>query len=127
MILTQRKRHRYIWILLAILLPLGYLLSWRTIPTNKIRVNTSIPEEISVALTGGELEITVEKPLATPGLLVLIGEDVMSNPEAATMVGQLHGEGIYKFQLPESGSNSNPSQVWVYNPFSKTIVGKFSL
>ena len=131
MILAQRKRHLYTWVVLGLLLPLGFGLSWQVIPQDKIEIPAKHMEFISVEYShhGGDaiLEIQIRKPLAAPGLLVLLGKKSNSHPESAILIGQINGMGLYKFQLPDFEPASKPSYLLIYNPYSKMVTYQFPL
>ncbi len=131
MIPKQRKRHGYTWMVLAVLLPVGFLLAWAAIPSGKTEIPGGEVEGISVnqANDGDKqiLNINISKPLASPGFLVLLGNENSNDPDSSTLIGQIYGAGDYTFSLPNLDSAVEPIQILIYNPFNQKVTHRFTL
>ncbi len=130
MILTQRKRHLYLWGVFAMILPVLFVLAILVIPQEKIESpQASSPEKITINYShtpqGSLLEVNILQPLSVPGCLVLLSDDKTRNPETAVTVGEVSGMGSYQFQLPTL--ESTPGYVLIFNPFNQVVTHQFPI
>lgn len=120
MIKQQRKYHRFIWMMLALLLPAGILFAWLVIPDRKPvkLLQTSAPVQLPLVIrSASNPEYTVElrsDNSKTKWQLVWKNKKVMTVPSAviydmthsgndlnkARLVGRIESKGDYLFDLP---------------------------
>ena len=119
MIKSLRKRHRQVWILLAILLPMGILLSWLVIP-NPVPVKllkpvsmellpiikyTTEKEEYRINIrtnrenTAWQLEWKNKLALTVPSAVIYQVKDNNNDITKAQLIGRIEAKGDYLFPL----------------------------
>ena len=127
MILRYRRRHLGIWVVLAILLPIAFVVAWCSIPDN-IGGPRSQPTDIQLDYnfqgTTGRIEFNIKGPISNTGALVLVGKHSDSAIEDCLIVGQIHGAGFYEFTTDEDVSGAF---ALLYNPFTKKVINSFEL
>ena len=138
MILPLQKRHRLIWSILAILLPIGCISAYWSIC--EIPINENTPKEVTSIgekfntreddwfkiierkselndSTLYQLSIEVKKSINQSATVVYISET--DNIEQETAIGQLNSKGIYYFKIPDPlQTNDN---LLFYNPITKEV------
>ena len=125
MIRSLRKRHLNAWIILALVLPLGFIWAYLVIPHNlpdplEAVVSTGELFSIKKATNGtDQLEITIQQPLTTPSTLVYLAGKSTPDIKTALLIGSLGPRGKYVFNLP-SQLPQDPV-VLFYDAISKNI------
>ena len=113
--LKLQKRHRLIWVLLAILLPIGFVSAYLVIPSPttqpyKATVSEAVIGEDNLASvhynsTTSSLQVVLKKALTTPSTtLFLSNDETITN---ATLIGSLSSKKAYAFSLPKALSNTH--------------------
>lgn len=143
----QRKRHLYTWAILAILLPIGFVMALWARPTMSISkekkefqppampniVRSTGEESIVVNLRSSatnlpptQLEIQLKQQLGAPALGVyLTNSSGIKDVKGLPLVGQVSSQGIYRFELtPEL---ANMSTLVLFDPLHKSIYQTISL
>lgn len=109
MIRSLRKTHLTIWIMLAFLLPIGFVGAYMVIPQATPFVDHSnlvsgeaqfTLKRIDRANGDAQLEITIIRPLTTPSTLVYLASQSSTDIKTATLIGSLGPRGKYKLNLP---------------------------
>jgi hypothetical protein len=124
MIKPLRKRHRQVWILLAVLLPAGILLSWLVIP-NPVPVKllkpvsmdllpvikyTTEKKEYRINIrtnrenTAWQLEWKNKLALTVPSAVIYQVNESSKDITKAELIGRIEAKGDYVFQI-KSGSS----------------------
>ena len=121
MIRPLRKLHFYGWILIGILLPVGFISAYLVIPDQAV-INGDIPP-ISTALPLSEIiftkdmsdmllnirqendkqqiELVIKKPLTVPNSSLYLSDDPQpSNIDQMLLLGSIETRGIYRFNYP---------------------------
>ena len=126
--LQYRKRHFRIWLILSLVLPLGFVIAWCSMPESNIGGQTSIQQDIDIdytfQATRGSIELRVRGPLSSSGAIVLVGEHSDSPINDCLIIGQIQGSGVYEFTVTEDFSGS---YLLLYNPLSKEQIESFKL
>lgn len=114
MIRSQRKRHLYTWLLLAVLLPVGMVAAYSSLPALTEPLEQNSPErgqELAAGSADGFrvslrqmedtrwLNVQVEKPIQSPAANVYIQGDA---PGKGMLLGKLQAVGTYTFAVPDS-------------------------
>ena len=135
MIKRQRTYHRYIWLLLAILLPAGILFAWLVIPVHKpvTLLRTTNTEQLPLVVrSASNPEYTVElrsDNAKAKWQLVWKNKKVMTVPSAiiydvtgagndlgkARLVGRIESKGDYLFDLPADSSGYAAMHLLLYD------------
>ncbi len=121
MITSLRKRHRFIWSLWAILLPLGFIAALMVIPDfpHQSLVDKSLPDayETIVREIDGEdykvnirkdqaehyqLELFLKEPVQSPAPTLYLSPDGSNQLEGSIFVANIGGTGLYRFPLEKS-------------------------
>lgn len=128
MILLHRKRHLYAWLVLAVLLPVLFYLSWCSIPESYIKVSGENLNEIDVNYNyqapTGILELKIQSSKSSTGDLILVGENGNSRFDECMILGQIDGPGTYRFQVSK---DLHEKYLLFYNPFNKSITRSIKL
>ena len=127
MILRYRRRHFRIWMALAILLPIAFVVAWYSIP-DSLDPPFSDPADLQLEYnfkgTTGHIQFNIKDPISNTGALVLVGKNSDSAIEDCIIVGQIQGAGSYKFTTDEDVSGSF---ALLYNPFTRKVINSFEL
>lgn len=142
MIKPLRKRHRQVWILLAILLPVGILLSWLVIP-NPVPVKllkpvtiqllpvikyTTEKKEYRVNIrtnkenTEWQLEWKNKLALTVPSAVIYQVKDNEPDITKAQLVGRIEAKGDYVFQLKQDLLKQQDFSFVIYDFIHEKII-----
>ena len=118
MILPLRNRHRSIWILLAVVLPIAFVGAYLIIPERpegRILLNNQRVANPGAVITnqtitanligspdqGLTLEVRLPQPLKSSFVTAYISSDDQEWPGNALLLGTLQGIGTYQFEIKE--------------------------
>lgn len=129
MIVSLQKRHRQIWTIFAIVLPILFIISYfairdlNTTSDGILKSNSNYSNynyshsNVHFGYDSTTIEVALQNDLRQSACLVFIASDNSIKNEEP--IGQLFKKGIYTFKL------SNPieknDKILLYNPISKTI------
>jgi len=132
MISSQRKRHRWIWIIIGVVLPLLAVLAVLRTPsfpyskTSEILTETSLPilKEIEsdlfkINLRGAsdnveELELLLKVPLKSPSAVVF--------DDQQNVLGQIGARGVYRFPIRPANT-----AITIKDPIKNQIITEIKL
>lgn len=147
MIYKLRRRHRNMWMILAVLLPIGFVSAYLAIPefihenefeawksvaystiinsaeTDNLLVNLRKDEN----LPGQQIEVLIKQPLSSPGILVYLAEQPTENIRQANLLGSLEANGAQRFTLNDFLANFKAFHLLFYDNLKKELVEKVSL
>lgn len=143
MIYKLRKRHFYTWILLAIILPLGFFLALTAIPKEQFNntflysrpadARTTSPANnewvtVSQLLTGQHimLEVTINQPLTVPSSLLFIASSESAPIKEARLLGKLDSKNTSLFDLEEAVAGKGHYLLF-FDPINKVVFHKIAL
>jgi hypothetical protein len=138
MILSLQKRHRQLWTVFAIVLPVFFVWSYLSIPTtakNPITEDYSllpiiyneienddfkvIERKIELELDiNYQLQVIVKKPIRQSAALIFVGENEAAIKDKSP-VGQLFSKGNYSFPLLDPLQKND--NIYLYNPITKKV------
>ncbi|MGB0864472.1 MAG: hypothetical protein ACPG19_10965 [Saprospiraceae bacterium] len=138
MILSLQKRHRLIWTVFAIVLPLLFVWSYLSIPTTANNPTIEDYSLLPIVHNGIEnddfriierkielefdinyqLEFIVKKPIRQAATLIFIGENEADIKDKAP-IGQLFSKGNYSFPLFDPLQKND--NIYLYNPITKKV------
>lgn len=142
MIKPLRKRHRQVWILLAILLPAGILLSWLVIP-NPVPVKllkpvsmellpvikyTTEKKEYKINIrtnrenTAWQLEWRNKLALTVPSAVIYQVKDNNTEITKAQLIGRIEARGDYVFLLKKDSVKQQGLSFLVYDFIHEKII-----
>lgn len=148
MIHPLRRQHRYTWILLAILLPLGFTLAVIAIPEQKLHSKnlgfgkTGALMDIEKSAAGTQLkanlrkdpkqlvrqiEIMVMHPLQSPSATVYLSPEASININGGQFLGQLGPKGVYRFNLDSVQSQYSEIHLLIYDPIKDQPIDQVRL
>ena len=131
MIVSLRKRHKAIWVLLSILLPLSFLLAYLKIPENvledvpqKQQSMANYQDAISISFLQMEsnyrCKIEVREPLTSAFTLVYLSKN--KEVEAgSSLLGSIDKMGTYNFSVPSEIYTGHPFIV-LFDQLNQTII-----
>lgn len=125
MIKQLRKRHLQIWLVLALILPIGIVVAWTFIPVQPThhllqpQQPTILPKliqsiqkgnyTINIRCTGNDSAYQVEFinriPLTAPSLLIYSIREGAKTIDEHQLLGRIESRGHYYFPLPEVTRN----------------------
>jgi hypothetical protein len=137
MILTLQKRHRWIWTILAVLLPIGFLSAYfaiQEVPTNSAGEPQVIRGEITAELYDDafhiiersderedtaffHLIVDVLKPISQSASVIYIS--ATDKVEDGRLIGCVNQRGRYVFELLDPMQTND--KILLYNPIQKTV------
>ena len=149
MILPLRKRHLYIWIVLGILLPVGYFTAYMSMPgypaESKEELNfgivaalpnvvaTQTTNSLEVNLRDGnassqkQLENKVNRPVKNPAATIYLGQQQIERPEQGVLLGLVGPVGTQRINLDSTLSSYSSYHLLIYDPIQKEIIEQISL
>lgn len=145
MIISLRNRHLFIWVALAILLPIGFSLAYFAIP-EKSPGRLVIPEvlpamgqilsshesdELLIRVLGNasetqkQLEFTLKESLSSPSSFIYLCASGKSEQlDQCRALGRLKSKGVYRFELKE---NSKEFELVIFDMIKKVQRDKISI
>lgn len=143
----QRKMHLVLWLLLAILLPAGFIASIMVIPNQSMQENVFLPEKVKlekllketssnnvIALLRSnnqhsqyQLEVLVTTPFKTPDIGVYLSNKADFNITDSHFLGNLPSKGGKLFDLPEISQNDKELQVVLFDPIRNQLLNQISI
>ena len=143
MIHSLRRRHFFTWIILSMVLPVLFIVSWRAIP-----VSFSQPEIIKPSTPGVEealssnqpwaqtfqfqkgsqyyLEVQIKKPLLVPGTVLYIGKSKSSMVEESLLLGRIESMRTYQFKTSENIEGKG-SFLLFFDPFHRKVIHRLPI
>ncbi len=142
MIYQLRNRHFRTWIILAVLLPLGFVAALLAIPKDKFGeiISHQRPQNASVEklseddlvsisiLKGADnpgVEITLKQALRVPGASIFLATDDSDDINLAQMLGQIDSRNTYYFST--NGEVVHGQYLLFYDPINRTVFHKIAL
>ncbi len=128
MIHSLRKRHRWMWLALSILLPIGFIAAVLAVPETVVEKDFQVRQPVLYStivsttkedgfqvhlrkddnLPGRQIEVLVEKPFNIPNSFVYIANQKTGKFQDAGLLGKLEGIGSYRFNLGNFVNPQNP-------------------
>ena len=148
MIRPLRKRHLLTWILLAILLPIGFIAAFWTIPKEQSisqELQFGAPEAFSTLLQANEtddlkvqlrenpanqlkqVEIEVKQPLGRTSALVYLANSNIQKTEEGQLLNQLGSVGMYRIELDSALSAQTTFHFLFYDKIKEEVFDKIQL
>ena len=136
MISQLRKRHLTIWTILAVLLPVGFVVATLSIPPSATvrTLTTSTQPALPTVLASQEtpelklnrrtasqadqqqLEVVIKQPLTSASTLVYLATDPRStDAKQGILLGRLGSKGVYRFVVPSGQSAEKGWKVLLYD------------
>ncbi len=134
MITKLRKRHRIIWLVMAVVLPLLFMAAYMSIPKYQLfegKLSNTVddylitmdrPVIVGDNWLGGELEIDVLRYERSSSALVYLAHiDKDNYMGTAILVGKINNRGKYKFQIKISDFifSAYKTYVVIYDPIKQ--------
>lgn len=139
--LTLRKRHLKTWIVLSILLPIGFVAAYLAIPATAN--GTIIPNEVNPTAffqiiktadhptllfnlrsnSEGErqAEIVLKQPLTTPSTLAYLSDGDIGSIQGKPLLGKLDNKTVYRFDLKDTNVPEDVRYLLLYDLVKKQI------
>jgi len=143
MIKTLRKRHLQIWATLAVLLPIGIILSWLVIPnTVPVRILSTPPAELLPLIqseknnlqycisirtnkdkTQWQLAWTNKLALTVPSAVIYQAKDTSAaDISKAAMIGRIEATGNYAFPLKIDSAQHTKLHLMLYDFIHEKVI-----
>lgn len=139
MIRSLRKRHFYMWSVLAVLLPIGFVVALMVQKAPKEVENLSFKEEGKLlgqmylqwgpvqrrmlADSTQELQFRIVEPVKAAGLVVYIAESEMNEPADGQLLARLDTRAAYDIRLDKSWAGKEIYLLF-YDPVKQEVIGK---
>lgn len=134
MIPSLRRRHFISWIIIALILPVLFLLAWNEISEAgnqignnqlKTRLSKNIDPLVNVSKfregANNYLVLKLSRPLERPSILAYVGSSSSALINESMLLGRIEGSGTYKFQASEELIREG-SHLLLYDPIHKEII-----
>ena len=150
MIRTLRKRHLYTWLILAVLLPVGFFAAYSVIPKvepvdqrvqyfdqkvigpiiaeadgNNDAIGISIRSTKDKKLK--QLEVEVRTPIASPSAFIYVSNRKTESIEEAQIVGALGTKGRHFITLDATISAQSIQTILIYDKIKNELIYKADL
>ncbi|MEZ4886920.1 MAG: hypothetical protein R3E32_19480 [Chitinophagales bacterium] len=124
MIPELRKRHKWMWLVLTVLLPLGFITAYSLIPTSQVMVNQNFPATLPIPLAKivsirntpqfdiqlrednvlglKQIEVVVKNALTRPSTHLYVSDKSSKKVNDVLFLGILESKGTYRFNLNPS-------------------------
>lgn len=149
MVPELRKRHRWMWLILTILLPMGFITAYSLIPQipepisknlpalkpsplSKIQSIHQIPQfDVSLREDNNmglkQIEVVVKTPSNRPSTHLYLSDKSSKGIERAQFLGVLGSKGIYRFNLNPAMTYQNALVVLFYDKIADEIFEEVQL
>lgn len=147
MIRSQRKFHRHIWTLWALLLPAGIVLAWLAVPVDvpvkllKQEAKEVLPKiirsaemaEYAVSLrtdvtrTKWQLEWNNKKTLTVPSAVIYDVSASGGEISGGRLIGRIEANGNYLFDLPGGPADSSAVQLVLFDFIHERKINSINL
>ena len=149
MVPQLRRRHKWIWLILTILLPLGFITSYSLISQTQDMVNAPLlaskPAPLSKIASIREtpqfdirlrednnlglkqIEVTLNEPLSRPSTHLYLSDKSSKEIGNAQFLGVLDSKGIYRFNLNPSMTYQNAFVLLFYDKIAGEIYEEVQL
>lgn len=146
MIRSLRKRHRMMWLVLAVFLPLGILLSWWVKPSQdmligeaweigKIIPGKTVAEQhfeygtIMVCIDQRHtfLRVIVQKPINRAGVAVYADSQPLSQPTRGVALGVVGSKGEHLFELDSTITRELSLHLLLYDPIKQEAIQQIKM
>lgn len=144
MIYQLRRRHRRMWIVLAIILPIGFISAYFAIPKTIYENNFEPWAAVSYStitksaetdnllvnvkkdnnLPGLQIEVMQKQPLHSASVLVYLAEQNTENIQATNLLGRLESGDTQRFILNDFLSNFKTFHLLFYDNLKKELLEK---
>ena len=134
MIHSLRRRHFFTWIIIALILPVLFLLAWNEIPeasnqigTNQLKTPLSTSTDPLVKVSehrvgaNNFLVLKLSRSLEKPSIVAYIGSSSTALVSESMLLGRVEGSGTYKFQTSDEFIREG-SHLLFYDPIDKEII-----
>ena len=142
MIRPLRYAHRYVWLVIAAVLPAGIFLAWLVIP-NAVPVEKLLRQELELlpviqqqkqseqycvnlrsdrAKTAWQLEWKNRMPLTIPSAVIYQTIGDVKDISKMRLIGRIESRGDFVFQLPIEDGSRQPIGLIVYDFIHEKIV-----
>ena len=99
MIAEQRRTHKFVWLGLAVLLPVLMLLAAKDLDfTSQVKSNALEVPPVSIMRSGQSLKLQLNTSLKSSSSVVY---EMRSDGSRGKVIGQLEGKGNYEFLVSE--------------------------
>ena len=95
MILSQRKAHKYIWLVITIAIPILLFFAIKDLDFSS-KPGTLKSKQLTAYIEENTLQIQLNEPFKSPSPLVY---EMDTNGKVGKLIGQLRGVGNYKFMV----------------------------
>ncbi len=149
MVPELRKRHKWMWLILTILLPMGFITAYSLIPQIPETVSQNLPAikptplskiqsihqipQFDVSLREGnnmglkQVEVVVKTPSNRPSTHLYLSDKSSKDIEEAQFLGILGSKGIYRFNLNPSLTYQNAFVVLFYDKIAGEVFEEVQL
>ena len=99
MIAKQRKTHLYVWLGIAVLLPVLMILAIKDLDFTTTSAANAVQESpVTIELMGQSLKLQLTTPLKSSSSVVY---EMRADGSRGMVLGQLEGKGNYEFQVTQ--------------------------
>ena len=148
MILSLRKGHRWIWTLLALAIPFGFLLAWNALSETSVEssfdklqpvrfnkeVSSDQHEGVAVHLLrdsnlpGRQIEVSVYQTLNYPALVAYFSTQPSTEPQkGALLLGPIENTGSYRFNIAPNQPSGATFYILLYDALQQELIHTFQL
>ena len=130
MIHSLRRRHFFTWIIIALILPVLFLLAWNEIPeasnqigTKQLSNSTDPLVKVSEHHEGANnyVVLKLSRPAEKPSVVAYVGSSSTALVSESMLLGRVEGSGTYKFRISEELIREG-SHLLFYDPINKKII-----
>ncbi|MGB0929321.1 MAG: hypothetical protein ACPGVB_01000 [Chitinophagales bacterium] len=149
MIPKLRRRHKWMWLILMILLPMGFIIAYSLIPESQELVNKQLPaskpiplakivsiqktpqfdvslrEDVNLGLK--QIEVRVKQTLTRPSTHLYVSDKTSKEIEEALFLGILETKGAYRFNLNPAITYQNAFVLLFYDKIAGEIYEEVQL
>ncbi len=149
MVPELRKRHKWMWLVLTILLPLGFITAYSLIPESQELRNKQLPATKPIPLTKivsirqtpqfdvslrednglglKQIEVTLKETLTRPSTHLYLSDKSSTGIENAQFLGVVTTRGSYRFNLNPSMTYQSAFVVIFYDKIAEQVYEEVQL
>lgn len=147
MIYALRKRHRKMWLLLGILLPIGFIAAVLAVPEMVVENDFDIKQPVLYSdiissfeeedyevhlrkdanLPGRQVEFVVKEAFKVPTVLVFFSHQETETIQNTGVLGKIGGPGSHRFNLGNIANQNPQIYLLLYDKFKEQVFKKITI
>lgn len=147
MIYSLRKRHSWMWLVLGILLPIGFVAAVMVVPEMVVETEFKIKQPVLYStisstheeeefvvylrkddnLPGRQVEVVVKEAFKVPNVLVYFSHQATETVQNSGVLGKIGGIGSHRFNLGNIADQNEQVYLLFYDKLNDQVFKKITI